>query len=161
MKTTDLISAALSWLFGLVGVLGLILGLSFLPALFGYADPAQAFMTLGSVVLSKGILVYYSYPFGIGILVVSTALFIWVSLLFSMSLYTLIETIVCYLDDQREDGMFAAWIGVLSANFMLVSLFVYMLFGMLIAPSTLLVGTLMFLAMGALLAANYQESYRV
>lgn len=151
----------MSWLFGLIGVLGLILGLAFLPALFGYAEPDQAFMTLGNVVLSKGILVFYSYPFGIGILVVATALFVWVSLLFSMSLYTLIETLVCFFDDQREDGMAAAWTGVLTVNFFLVSVFVYILFGMLIAPATLLVGALMMLAMGALLAANYQETYRV
>ncbi len=161
MKTADLISAVISWLFGLVGVLGLVLGLSFLPALFGYADPDQVFMMLGSVALSKGILVFYSFAFGTGILVVSTALFVWVSLLFSMSLYTLIETVVCYFDDQREDGMMEAWAGVLAVNFLLVSLFVYILFGMLIAPSTLLVGGLMLLAMVALLAANYQETYRV
>ena len=160
MKTADLISAAVSWLFGLVGVLGLVLGLSFLPALFGYSDPDQIFMMLGNVALSKGILIFYSYAFGIGILVVSTALFVWVSLLFSMSLYTLIETIVCFFDDQREDGMMEAWAGVLTVNFILVSLFVYILFGALIAPSTLLVGGLMLLAMIALLAANYQETYR-
>ena len=136
-------------------------GLSLMPALFGYQDPTSAFITLGGVLLSKGILEFFSYPFGIGLLVVSTVIFTWVSLLFSMSFHTLVESIVYFFDDHREEAGAGAWISVLAANFFFVSLFVYILFGMLITPATLLIGGLMMVAMGALLAANYSESIQI
>ena len=161
MKSSDLLSSLLSWVFALIGSLGLIAGLSFLPALFGYNNPEAVFTTLGSVVLSKGILAYFSFAFSTGVLIVATALFVWVSLLFSMSFHTLVESAILYFDDEREEGMVGAWIAVLVANFFMVSLFVYILFGMILTPATLLIGGLMLMAMGALLAANYRETYHI
>lgn len=161
MNISDLLSSLLSWVFALIGGLGLILGLSFLPALFGYTNPDAVFITIGSVALSKGILAFFSYPFGIGVLIVATALFVWVSLLFSMSFHTLVESVVLYFDEEREEGMVAAWVAVLIANFFLVSLFVFILFGMILTPATLLIGALILMAMGALLAANYRETYHI
>ena len=136
-------------------------GLSFMPALFGNHDPDSIFMTVGGVLLSKGILEFFSYPFGIGLLVISTVIFTWVSLLFSMSSHTLVESVIFYIDDHRGEPGAGAWISVLVVNFFFVSLFVYILFGMLITPATLLIGGLMMAAMGALLAANYSESIQI
>lgn len=161
MKSSDLLSSLLSWIFALIGSLGLILGLSFLPALFGYADPGSVFTTIGNVALSKGILSFFSSTFGIGVLIVATALYVWVSLLFSMSFHTLVESAILYFDEGREDGVVAAWVAVLVANFFLVSLFVFILFGMILTPATLLISGLILMAMAALLAANYRETYHV
>ena len=161
MQTSELFATFFNWILGLLGMLALIGGLAFLPDLFGYADQSLVFMSLGGVILSKGIVHFFDFQFGIGILVVSTALFVWVALLFSMSSHTLVESIVDMFGDHGSDGVLPAWLFVLFANFLLVSFFVYILFGMILKPAMLLICGLMMLAMAALLAANYKESYHI
>ncbi len=161
MNLSDLLHSLLNWFVGVLGILALMFGLSLMPALFGNQDPDSIFLTLDGVSLSKGILGFFSYPFGIVLLVVSTTLFTWVSLLFSMSFHALIESIIYFFDDDREESVVGAWVAVLVANFLFVSMFVYILFGMIMTPATLLIGGLMLAAMAALLAANYRESYHV
>lgn len=161
MQLSDFISAFFSWIFGLIGMLALIAGLAFLPELFGYEQAGSAIFNIGEITLSKGILFFFNFPFGISALVVATALFVWVSLLFSMSSYELVEAAVGYLKGDLDEGVLSAWIVVLCINFVLVSLYVFVLFGKVLSPATLLIGGLMMLAMAALLAANYRETYKV
>lgn len=161
MNLSQLVSSFFNWIFGLVGMIALILGLSFMPTLFGHESPDHVFMMLGGVTLYKGILSFFSNTFAIGILVVSTALFVWVGLLFSMSFHTMVETLGIYFHQESEGGFVSAWVIVLATIFMMVAQFVYILFGMILTPTTLLVGALMILAMCALLFANYNEVSRV
>ena len=161
MQTSELLAVTFNWVLGLLGMLALIVVLAFLPDLFGFADPAYAFMSLGGMVLSKGIVHFFDFQFGIGVLVVSTALFVWVALLFSMSSHSLVEAVFSVLGDDMHDGVVPAWLSVLVVNFLLVSLFVYILFGMILQPAMLLICGLMLLAMAALLAANYKETYHI
>ncbi len=161
MKASHILPSLLHWILGLTGVLALMVVLSFLPALFGFENPELVFISLGGIVLSKGILEFFSYPFAISVMVLATALFVWVCLLFSMSSHTLVEQIVRFLNDDRVEGVTTAWLVVLLSNFLLVSFYVYILFGTILTPATLLIGALMLVAMAALLAANYQETSTV
>lgn len=161
MNLPQLFVSILNWLFGLIGMLALILGLSFMPTLFGYENPDQVFMVFGGVTLFKGMLGFFGNAFAIGVLIVSTALFVWVGLLFSMSFHTMIESISGYFQTDGDGAHIMAWVAVLIANFILVALFVYTLFGTILTPTTLLLGVLMISAMCALLFANYREVYHV
>ncbi len=157
MNLSQLVSTVFTWIFGLVGMVALIFGLSFMPTLFGHESPDHVFMVMGGVTLYKGILSFFSNTFAIGILVVSTALFVWVGLLFSMSFHTMVESLGIYFHHESEGGFMSAWVVVLATIFVMVAQFVYILFGMLLTPTTLLLGALMILAMCALLFANYHE----
>ena len=161
MNLKYLFSAILNWTFGLVGMLALIVVLAFSPVLLGFEDPGLVFMTLGGITFYKGILSFFSNPVAVTILIGSTVLFVWVGLLFSMSFHSMVESFGRLLNEESEGGYMASWVTVLIANFFMVAMFVYVLFGMILTPATLLIGGLMIAAMCALLIANYGEVSRV
>ena len=157
MNPLHLFSSVLNWVLGLLGMFALLAGLGFMPTLFGYENADQIFWVMGDVTLYKGILGFFNYTFAIAVLVVSTALFVWIGLLFSMSFHTMIDAIGDFFSQDGEQVHMAAWVVVLVANFLMVAQFVYILFGMILTPTTLLVGGLMIAAMCTLLFANYRE----
>ena len=147
--------ALLNWLGGIIGILALMAGLAILPSLFGKEVADQRVLEIFEIVLSKNVLGFFSTGWGIGILVVATALFVWICLILSMSTHEFIVSLVNDLTLGDRDAEMLAWGIVLSIDIVLVGLFVFILFGGLFSIATFLIWSLMMLAMGILLLANY------
>ena len=155
----DHVTALLNWCVGFVGTLALMAGLAFLPSLFGKEVGTQGVLELYEIVLSTNILGYFNQGWGIGILVVATVLFTWVCLILSMSTHSMVVAFVHDISFGGRDAEHAAWGIVLFLNLVLVALFVFILFGGLFKLINLLIWSLLMLAVGVLLIANYSESH--
>lgn len=157
MHSDSLATAIINWLGGLIGTFALLVGLSFLPGLFGRHQSDQVIMMISDLPLSKDVLSFFNGEWGIGLIVVATVLFVLVCLFFSMSTHAMVVAVAELTQQTIADAEYAAWGVVMALNLSLVLLFVTILYGSLLSFGAILISLLILLAMASLLFANYAE----
>jgi hypothetical protein len=157
MNNWSLVTSFLNWLGGLIGTMALLAGLSFLPGLFGRQESDHVLITISDFPLSRDILSYFNWEWGIALIVIATTLFVFVCLFFSMSTHDMVVSTVEMFGQTDSEGELAAWGIVVAIDLSLITLFVVILYGSLTIGPTLLISGLILLAMASLLVANYAE----
>ncbi len=152
-----ILSTLVNWIASLAGVVILLAGFSFLPALFGNAHPGISMIDIQGLTFSKGILSVFSAGWGVGILVIGTFLFTWTGSIFSMSTHLLIISCFHEFTLGAYDGERVAWGVVAALGTAFTLFFVYILNGSLIDTLSISLALLILHITGFILVLNYTD----
>ena len=153
-----LLLTGLNWFAAMSGVLILCAGFSFLPALFGVAQPGDALLQLGGIVFSKGVASAFPFGWSVGILIVGTFLYTWICSIFSMSTHLFIVSVFHELTFGVHDGDRIAWMTVAGLGLISTLFFVFVLYGTLLNMLSISLALLIIHVIGFILVLNYTDS---
>lgn len=147
----------LHWLAGCLGICAYMVVFAFMPGLLPMGDGEQVRTFLFGLPLSVGVLHAFPWMWKVGLLVVGSALFVWISFLFLMSTHNLIVGVVGATTRDRQDGERSAWVAMGSCLLVLAGLFAWIMFGTLLSFWALVYVLALCAGTGLLLRQNYGE----